>query len=414
MSSSLTRRLGLLLALYLAQGVPFGIYTQALPAILRSYQAPLSLISLSGLLALPWALKVFWSPLVDRHYWPRLGYRRSWILPMNIGLAAVMASLCGFDPATLHTPSGVYVLFGALFLVNLFAATQDIATDGLAVRILDTHERGLGNGVQVSSYRVGIIIGGGLLLLVLDSWGWRNAFLGLTLISLLLLLPAIFYREPPPLVTLDAAAHEPYSRAWVTFFRRPALQGWIWVLVTNKIAESMASGMVKPMMVDMGMSLAEIGMRVSMVSAVTTIVGAMFGGWLVERMGRRSGLVWFGLAQAVTVALYALPAFGIAPTGMSPGVFAAAINALEHLVGGMAMAALLAAVMDRARPEHAGVDFTLQVSLLAVFGGMFYLPAGLLAEQVGYGWHFLMSAAVGVLLLWPAWRYTCEPEALAD
>lgn len=414
MSSSLTRRLGLLLALYLAQGVPFGIYTQALPAILRSYQAPLSLISLSGLLAIPWALKVLWSPLVDRHYWPRLGYRRSWILPMNIGLALVMASLCLFDPASLRTPAGVYVLFAALFLVNLFAATQDIATDGLAVRILDVHERGLGNGVQVSSYRVGIIIGGGLLLLVLDSWGWHNAFLGLTLISLLLLLPAIFYREPPPLATLDAAVHEPYSRAWITFFRRPALQGWIWVLVTNKVAESMASGMVKPMMVDMGMSLAEIGMRVSMVSAVTTIIGAMAGGWLVERLGRRNGLVWFGLAQAVTVALYALPAFGITLPGVPPGIFAAAINGLEHLVGGMAMAALLAAVMDRARPEHAGVDFTLQVSLLAIFGGMFYLPAGLLAEQVGYGWHFLISALLGVLLLWPAWRYTREPEALAD
>lgn len=412
-SASLSRRLALLLALYLAQGVPFGIYTQALPAILRSHNAPLSLISLSGLLALPWALKVLWSPLVDRHYWPRLGYRRSWILPMNLGLAAVMASLCVFDPDTLSTPAGVYVLFLALFLVNLFAATQDIATDGLAVRILDTHERGLGNGIQVSSYRVGIIIGGGLLLLVLDTLGWRNAFLALTGLSLLLVLPAWLYREPSPLATQDAAAHEPYTRAWRSFFQRPALQGWIWVLVSNKIAESLASGMVKPMMVDMGMSLAEIGMRVSMVSAVTTILGAMLGGWLLDHIGRRHGLVWFGLFQAFAVALYALPGFGITPPGIPLGWFAAGINSLEHFAGGMAMAALLAAVMDRARPEHAGVDFTLQVSLLAIFGGAFYLPAGMLAEQVGYGWHFLISAGIGVIMLWPAWRHTREPEALA-
>lgn len=412
-SASLTRRLALLLALYLAQGVPFGIYTQALPAILRSHHAPLSLISLSGLLALPWALKVLWAPLVDRHYWPSFGYRRSWILPMNLGLAAVMASLCIFDPNSLSTSAGVYLLFLALFLVNLFAATQDIATDGLAVRILDSHERGLGNGIQVSSYRVGILIGGGLLLLVLDTLGWRNAFLALTGLSLLLVLPAWLYREPPPLVTLDAATHEPYARAWLTFFRRPALQGWIWVLVSNKIAESLASGMVKPMMVDMGMSLAEIGMRVSMVSAMTTILGAMLGGWLLDRIGRRHGLVWFGMFQAVTVALYAMPAFGITLPGVTLGWFAAGINGLEHFAGGMAMAALLAAVMDRARPEHAGVDFTLQVSLLAIFGGAFYLPAGMLVEQVGYGWHFLIAAAIGVVMLWPAWRYTREPEALA-
>ena len=52
-TAPLPQRLGLLLALYLAQGIPFGVYSQAIPAILRSHDAPLSLISLSGLLALP-------------------------------------------------------------------------------------------------------------------------------------------------------------------------------------------------------------------------------------------------------------------------------------------------------------------------------------------------------------------------
>lgn len=412
--TSLQRRLGLLLALYLAQGVPFGVYTQALPAILREYHAPLSLISLSGLLALPWALKVFWSPLVDRHYWPRIGYRRSWILPMNLGLVGVMAALALFEPEMLREPSGVYALFGLLFLVNLFSATQDIATDGLAVRILDEHERGLGNGIQVSAYRVGIIIGGGLLLLVLDTLGWHLAFLGLTLMSVLLVIPAWCYREPPPLPMQAQADHEPYTRAWVTFFRRESLKGWIWVLVTYKIAESMASAMVKPMMVDMGLSLAEIGLKVSMVAAVTTIAGAMLGGWLLDRLGRRNALVWFGAAQAFTLAAYAWPAAGHGLPGLDAANAAVAINAVEHLVGGMAMAALLAAVMDRARLTHAGVDFTLQVSLLAVFGGAFYLPAGLLAEALGYPAHFLLSGVLGLLLLWPAWRHTREPSEITD
>jgi hypothetical protein len=52
--------------------------------------------------------------------------------------------------------------------------------------------------------------------------------------------------------------------------------------------------------------------------------------------------------------------------------------------------------------------------LLAVFGGSFYLPAGLLAEAVGYADHFLIAAAVGVLMLYPAWRFTREPNELAE
>ncbi|REH37723.1 MFS transporter [Paraperlucidibaca baekdonensis] len=410
--SPLSTRLGLLLALYLAQGVPFGVYTQALPAILRSYDAPLSLISLSGLLAIPWALKVFWSPIVDRYYWPSVGHRRSWILPMNIGLAAVMAGLCFFDPDSLRDPSGVYWLFGFLFLVNLFAATQDIATDGLAVRILSSEERGLGNGIQVSAYRVGIIIGGGLLLLVLDTLGWAQAFMGLTLMSLLLLLPVMFYREPPISAEALAGSRESYSAAWVSFFKRPELAGWIWVLVSYKIADSLSSAMVKPMMVDMGMSLAEIGLQVSMISAVTTIAGAMLGGYWLQKIGRRHGLFWFGAFQCVAIAAYAIPALGYGLAGLAATSTAVAINAIEHFAGGMAMAALLSAVMDRARQAHAGVDFTLQVSLLAIFGGSFYLPAGLLAEAVGYADHFVISAVIGVLMLYPAWRFTREPHEL--
>jgi MFS family permease len=410
--SPLSKRLGLLLALYLAQGVPFGVYSQALPAILRSYDAPLSLISLSGLLAIPWALKVLWAPLVDRYYWPSIGHRRSWILPMNIGLAAVMGGLCLFNPESLREESGVYWLFGLLFLVNLFAATQDIATDGLAVRILSSEERGLGNGIQVSSYRVGIIVGGGLLLLVLDTLGWAQAFIGLTIMSLLLLLPAVFYREPAISAEILAVSKEPYSAAWVSFFKRPELAGWIWVLVTYKIADSLSSAMVKPMMVDMGMSLSQIGLQVSMISAVTTIAGAMLGGYWLQKVGRQHGLVWFGALQCFAIACYAIPAMGYGVAGLTATGTAVAVNAIEHFAGGMAMAALLSAVMDRARQAHAGVDFTLQVSLLAVFGGSFYVPAGFLAEAVGYADHFLISALVGVLMLWPAWRFTREPQEL--
>jgi len=410
--SSLPTRLGLLLALYLAQGIPFGIYTQALPAILRTYDAPLSVISFSGLLAIPWALKVFWSPLVDRHYWPRLGYRRSWILPMNLGLIGVLFGLMWFDPESLRETSGVYVLFGLLFLVNLFAATQDIATDGLAVRILNENERGLGNGVQVASYRVGIIIGGGLLLFVLGSIGWTYAFSILIFFSFLLLIPVLLFKEPEILPEAKASADEPYSKAWFSFFKRPEVQGWIWVLVTFKMAESMASAMVKPMMVDMGMSLAAMGLQVSMAGSVTTIAGAMLGGYLTRPLGRRNAMVLFAGLQAIAYGCYALPALGYGIPGLQLTTTVVIINAVEHMIGGMAMAALLAAVMDRARQDHAGVDFTLQVSLLAVFGGLFYLPAGLVAESVGYAGHFGIAAVLGVLVLWPAWRYTREPDQL--
>ena len=83
----------LLLALYLAQGLPVGFVTQALPVILREQNASLVLIGWSGVLLMPWGLKFLWAPLQDRYYWPRIGLGRSWILPMQMISLVCMVGL---------------------------------------------------------------------------------------------------------------------------------------------------------------------------------------------------------------------------------------------------------------------------------------------------------------------------------
>ncbi len=55
----MTRRHKVLLlgSLYLAQGLPYGFFTQALPVLLRDAGYSLKAISATSLLFLPWALK---------------------------------------------------------------------------------------------------------------------------------------------------------------------------------------------------------------------------------------------------------------------------------------------------------------------------------------------------------------------
>ena len=60
-----TRLFGLLGALYFAQGLPFGFFTQALPVMLRQAGVSLEGIGLTSLLALPWALKFLIAPRLD-------------------------------------------------------------------------------------------------------------------------------------------------------------------------------------------------------------------------------------------------------------------------------------------------------------------------------------------------------------
>ncbi|MDO8266250.1 MAG: MFS transporter [Moraxellaceae bacterium] len=411
-SASLYSRLGLLLTLYVCQGLPTGVFSQALPAILRRYDVPLTVIGLSGLLAMPWALKFLWAPWVESHFSARWGQRRSWILPMQLLGIAMLLLMAFFDPYRLATTQGVSEFFVLMFLVNLFAATQDIATDGLAVRTLDFHERGLGNGVQVAGYRLGLIIGGGLLLYLIGSWDWRWSFILMAFLLCVLTLPVWRFREPAAEVSRHARL--PYWKIYTSFFDRPGLVGWLVVLVTYKAGESLGSAMVKPMLVDMGLDLKQIGLMVSMVGSVAALTGALLGGWLTAVIGRYYAIIGFGALQALGVAAYAWLSWQHdAGAAVSlPMIYA--INALEHFVSGMAMAALLTAVMDLSRPDHAGADFTVQVSILAIFGGSFYLAAGFVAQALGYTGYFLVSGALALVLLWPAAIYCRRLSWLVD
>src|SRR5512138_1452829 len=159
-------KITLLAALYVAQGLPYGFFTQALPVLLRDAGLSLKAISATSLLFLPWALKFLWAPFVDHR-----GTRKTWLLPLQCATVAGALLLAALEPG-----DGYIVLLIAAFGFNLIAACQDIATDGLAVRVLDRHERGLANGLQVGAYRFGMILGGGLLLWIFARTSWSTMF----------------------------------------------------------------------------------------------------------------------------------------------------------------------------------------------------------------------------------------------
>lgn len=370
-------KLGLLSSLYLSQGLPYGFFTQALPVLLRKQGMSLPDIGLTHLLALPWALKFLWSPLMDRYGSQRLGRRRGYILPLQVLSASVLLMLALPDGGV-STP----VLLAAVLGVNLLAATQDVATDGMAVNLLSSQELGLGNGVQVAAYRVGMILGGGLMLVVFDAAGWRPTLLSLGAMLLLATVPVVLYREPPS----EAPARQSLSLGW--WLRRPGSGGWLLLLLLYKAGEALATGMLRTFLTDTGLSLTEIGWMLGGVGFTAGLVGALLGGALVNRLGRRRALLLFGVLQLGAVLLYAL----VAP-GASLPVLALVCGA-EHLASGMATAALFTVMMEQCRPEHAGADYTVQASVVVIATGLAATVSGFSAEALGYAGHFLLAAAL--------------------
>src|SRR4051812_43314814 len=144
----------LLLSLYLVQGLPYGFQVMVLPLYLRTLGTSRTAVGFLGVLALPWMLKALWAPLVDR-----FGRRKSWIVPLQLLLAGV--AMAGAEAAERRA---LVPLLVVVLAMNLCAATQDIAVDGMAVDILGQRELGAGNIAQVVGYKAGMLVSGGVLL----------------------------------------------------------------------------------------------------------------------------------------------------------------------------------------------------------------------------------------------------------
>lgn len=373
------KKLTLLGSLYLAQGLPDGFFRQTLPVMLRREGVSLEGIGLATLLMLPWGLKFLWAPLVDRHGSPRFGRRRSWIVPLQLTAIAVMLLLAQSDPQ-----QGLAPLLVGVLLINFVAATQDIAADGLAVALLRPEERGLGNGVQVGAYRLGMILSGGVLIVLFEQIGWAGCFYWMAAASALALVPVLLTREPaaPP-----AEAHE--AGLLRSFLRQRGMGGWLLTIAAFKFGEAFATAMLRPMFVDRDISMVALGWITGTAGFIAGLVGAMVGGAFVGLYGRHRMLMIFGLLQAVAVASYALLAIG--PLDLTRVYM---ICIFEHLASGMATAALFTMMMDATRPHAAGTDYTAQASVVVLATGIASALSGFSAQKFGYPAHFGLAAAL--------------------
>ena len=381
----------LLSALYLSQGLPFGFFTQALPVLLRDMGRSLPEIGLANLLALPWALKFIWAPAVDRWWSPRLGRRRSWILPLQLITVVTAAGI-----ALLRPDEDLSIVLGAFLIANLLAATQDIATDGLAVSLLSEGERGLGNGVQVAGYRVGMIIGGGVLLILFDHLGWSGVFGTMAALLLFATVPIARHNEAPSPPPDPGPA---MGQAVRRLLRRPGMAGWLVALLAYKFGEALAGGMLRPMLVDLGLEVGTIGWMLGTAGFCAGLLGALAGGWSAGRFGRPVTVLGGGLLQALTVSVYALPAMGLS-TGLP---MLSALVVLEHFVGGVCTAALFTAMMDRCDERFGGTDYTVQACVVVASTGTAAALSGVVAQSLGYAAHFGLGGALSVVGLIPVW-----------
>ncbi|MDF1629375.1 MAG: MFS transporter [Alcanivoracaceae bacterium] len=385
----------MLAALYFAQGLPFGLITRALPAIARDAGLPLQYIGLLSLAALPWALKFVWAPWVDRLGRGHSNHRKRWIITCQLAAVAVLAAMSLLPMRELTVPLFAVLLI-LLFFLNLSFATHDIATDGLAVRLLPAPLRGIGNSVQTGGYKVGLLTGGAVLLGLVGQIGWMPTVWLAIAALLLLLIPLSRYPEPEEPV----AAPISYSWRWWTaelwrFWGRSGMGWWLVLLLIYKVGDSFGTRMIKPFLVDQNWTLSQLAV-LDLTASLAGLAAVAMAGLLLMKLSRLAALVSFAVLQAGAF-------FGWAWLAQNPHsslVWTMAIA--EQCADGLATVALFTVMMDNCRAGHEGSDYTVQASVMLMAAGLFTLFSGFSAAYFGYSLHFTLAAALALAAIIPA------------
>lgn len=399
----------LLFSLYWAQGLPVGFMTHALPVILRAEGVSLAQIGGFGLLMLPWSIKVFWAPLVDRFGSGSIGHYRSWIIPLQLLSVAVLIALSFLPIQALDQPVYLLAFFIALLFMNGVGATQDIATDALAVNILKNEQQHWGNTFQVIGSRLGFIVGGGAILLFLDLLQWQSTFLLLAALVFLNTLPVLKFKEPQhhsvASEQITTSTRFTIKAYFQYFYTHPGLRCWLLVLLSFKVADGLSGPLLKPLMVDLGLSFSQVGVYVTMLGAGAALIGAGLAGYCLKFFSRRYCLMSFSVLKILTLIAYAWLAAQYEAQNKVQNWMIYLVNAAEDMISAMLLVVMLTLVMQYSRKHLAGTDFTFQVALMATVSGGLYTLSGIFGDALGYQNYLKLIVIVAIICLIPIFRW---------
>jgi len=409
-----------MLFLGFSAGLPLLLVFGTLSFWLREAGVDRTTIGFVSWVALAYAFKWAWAPLVDRMPLPwltaRLGRRRSWLLASQLAVAAGLVGMAHTDPALRLQ---LLVVFA---LVTAFAsATQDIALDAYRIESATVEKQAALAAAYQTGYRLAMIWAGAGALAVAARFDpseadyqvapWTIAYLVMAASMAVGIVTTLLAPEPdvavPPLPRegpvlqrigswLQGAMISPFA----DFLRR---YRWHAVLLLALIASYRMSDVVMGVMAnpfyrDMGFSKDEVAAVSKVYGVVMTLAGAFIGGVLSLRFGVARTLFAGAVLSAATNLLFAW----LALRGHDLGFLIVAVSA-DNLSAGIASSAFVAYLSGLTNVAYSATQYALFSSVMLLLPKYIAGWSGWAVDHFGYVNFFVGTALLGVPVLVLVW-----------
>ncbi len=405
-----------MLFLGFSAGLPLLLVFGTLSFWLREAGVDRTTIGFVSWVALAYAFKWAWAPLVDRLPLPwltaRLGRRRSWLLASQFAVAAGLVGMATTDPALrLHA----LVVFA---LITAFAsATQDIALDAYRIESATVEKQAALAAAYQTGYRLAMIWAGAGALAVAARFDpseaeyhfapWTIAYLVMAASMSVGIVTTLLAPEPavaapklpgqgPWLQRLGEWLHGAVVSPFADFLRR---YGWHAVLLlaliaTYRMSDVVMGVMANPFYRDMGFSKDEVAAVSKVYGVVMTLAGAFVGGVLSLRFGVLRTLFAGAVLAAATNLLFAW----LALRGHDVGFLIIAVSA-DNLSAGIASSAFVAYLSGLTNVAYSATQYALFSSVMLLLPKYIAGWSGWAVDTFGYVNFFIGTAVLGLPVL---------------
>jgi PAT family beta-lactamase induction signal transducer AmpG len=418
----LDRRVLAMFFLGFSSGLPFGVLAEPMVAWLADSQVDKTTIGLFSLVSLPYALKFFWAPIMDSVPLPIVtrifGRRRGWVLVTQLLLIGSIIKLGFSDPINNLWWVAVFAL-----AVSFVSASQDIVIDAYRVEILEENQLAAGAALAINGWRLSSWGGAAVGLIFSDLVSWSMVFLGLALtvgvgVVAILLNPEpaahtsaearalekkaenyfvsnIYFlnRLAPLIIWLYGSVFGPFSE----FIKRPNWFLIILFILFYKFGDAVLTVMKIPSFLELGFTKMEIGAIAKLIGFPPIILGGLFGGLLLAKIGLMRGLLISGILMALSNLVFVVQAW----VGYSQEMLAAAI-AIENFTTSMGTVAFVAYLSSLCNIAYTATQYALLTSIMAFSRTLMTSGSGWLADHVSWPLFFgltTVAAVPGLILL---------------
>lgn len=382
-------------SLYFSSGLPY-VAVNILSVILYKNLglSNAEIVIYTSWLYLPFVIKPLWSPFVDM-----FKTKRWWIVVAEL----IIGALFGLVALSLPTSHFFQLTLLAFWLLAFSAATQDIGTDGFYMLALTQHEQAAFVGVRSLFYRLAVIVGQGLLVVLA---GWLidlngNAVLAWTLVFALLaamfILLALYHQWILPRPASDqvradgASVLTTFITIFVEFLKKKNILVTLCFLLLYRFGEAQLLKIAPLFMLDSaanhGLALSNqmLGWINGTVGLIALTCGGLSGGFLIARFGLKR-MLW---PMAIAINLPHLAYVFLALVLPSNVWFIGAAVAIEQFGYGFGFTAYLMYLIMVADGEHKTAHYAIGTGFMALSMLLPGLLSAPLQAYLGYANFFI-------------------------